>query len=390
MAKIDLSGQIWSQFEQSKLRAERALEAGQTAEAAAAYRRCADLLRQYGGYAVTDDVRKQWHDRAGKFEEMAARIESGRLARATTEAVPGEDYRDAIRGLVTRTSIAWDDIGGLEDTKREIQTAYALAVARKPAGISVTAARNILLYGPPGTGKTLLAAATSHELDATFFNVKVSDMLSKYFGESSKLVSALYAEAVAQAPSVIFLDEFDALTGSREGNDSGAERRVLSTLLSELDGLDDKRREDGPYILTMAATNVPWQVDKAVLSRFGARLIYVPLPDAAARRAILRIHVERKGHHSLVAPDELVRKTDGYSGREIEAVVGYAVSRMINRANPDLLQQASQGREALADYTLRIEALAADDFDAALAAIRPVTNARDMARYDDWRRQVES
>ncbi len=390
MPKIDLSGQVWSQFEQSKTRAERLMEAGQAADAAAAYRRCADLLRQYGGYAIAEDVRKQWQERAAKFDEMATRIESGRLARATTEPTAGEDYRDAVRGLVTTTDISWDDIGGLEETKREIQTAYALAVARKPAGVSLNAARNILLYGPPGTGKTLLAAATSHELDATFFNVKVSDMLSKYFGESSKLVSALYAEAVAQAPSVIFLDEFDALTGSREGSDSGAERRVLSTLLSELDGLDDKRRNDGPYVLTIAATNLPWQVDKAVLSRFGARLIYVPLPDEAARRAILQIHIERKGHRSLAAPDELVKKTAGYSGREIEAVVGYAVSRMVSRANPDLLQQASQGRESLSGYTLKVEPLAADDFAAALAAIRPVTDARDIQRYDAWRRQVEA
>lgn len=390
MAKIDLSGQVWSQFEQSKARAERFLDAGQAAEAAAAYRRCGDLLRQYGGYAIADDVRKQWQERAGKFDEMAARIESGRLARATTEPAAGEDYREAVRGLITKTGISWEDIGGLEETKREIQTAYALAVARKPKGVSLNAARNILLYGPPGTGKTLLAAATSHELDATFFNVRVSDMLSKYFGESSKLVSALYAEALAQAPSVIFLDEFDALTGSREGSDSGAERRVLSTLLSELDGLDDKRGDDSPYVLTIAATNLPWQVDKAVLSRFGARLIYVPLPDEAARRAILQIHVERRGHKSLAPLDELVRKTAGYSGREIEAVVGYAVSRMVGRANPDLLRQASQGRETLADYTLQIEPIAVADFDAALAAIRPVTDARDIKRYDTWRHQVEA
>jgi len=390
MAKIDLSGQVWSQFEQARARAQKLLDAGQLGEAAAAYRRCADLLRQYAAYAVSEDVRKQWHERAAKFDEMAARAESGHLARATTEPAAAEDYREAVRGLITRADIAWDDIGGLEETKREIQTAYALAVARKPPGVRMSAARNILLYGPPGTGKTLLAAATSRELDATFFNVKVSDMLSKYFGESSKLVSALYAEAVAQAPSVVFLDEFDALTGSRDASDSGAERRVLSTLLAELDGLEDKRRDDGPYVLTIGATNVPWQIDKAVISRFGARLIYVPLPDPAARRAILQIHIERKGHKSQVPLDELVARTEGYSGREIEAVVGQAIARMVRRANPDLLQQAAQGREALAGYTLKVQPLSEADFEAALAAIRPITDARDIQRYEAWRRQMEA
>ncbi len=390
MPKVDLSATVWSQFEQSKARAERLLDAGQAPEAAAAFHHCAALLRDYAGYAITDDVRKQWQERAGKFDEMAGRIESGKLARATTEPNPADDYRAAVAGLITKTNIGWDDIGGLEETKREIQTAYALAVVRKPQGVNLNAARNILLYGPPGTGKTLLAAATSHELDATFFNVKVSDMLSKYFGESSKLVSALYAEAVAQAPSVIFLDEFDALTGSREGSDSGAERRVLSTLLSELDGLDDKRGDAAPYVLTIAATNLPWQVDKAVLSRFGARLIYVPLPDAAARAAILTIHIDRKGHKSQVPLAELVGLTDGYSGREIEQMVGYAVARMVNRANPTLLAQAREGREALAGYVLKVEPLTAADFDAALKTVRPITDAREIARYDAWRRQAEA
>jgi len=390
MKKIDLSGQVWSQFERSKARAQRLLNAGSAAEAATEYRRCAGLLRQYAQYAINAEGSRQWLERAGRFEELAARIESGRLSRATTEVTSEQDYRDAVRALVTKTDIAWSDIGGLEDTKREIQTAYALALARKPRGVHMSEVRNILLYGPPGTGKTLLAAATSHELDATFFNVKVSDMLSKYFGESTKLVSALYAEAAARAPSVIFLDEFDALTGSRDGSDSGAGRRVLSTLLSELDGLGSKRREENPYVLTIAATNVPWQVDDAVLSRFGARLIYVPLPDEAARRAILQIHIHHKGHKSDLPLAELVRRLKGYSGREIEAVVGYAVSSMVRRVNPDLLGQVTLGRDALARYTLKVRPITKADFDAALAAITPVTSAKDVARYETWRRQMEN
>jgi katanin p60 ATPase-containing subunit A1 len=389
MPKIDLSGQVWSQFEQAKARAQQLVDAGQAAEAAAQYRRCAALLRQYAEYAVSADVRNQWVERAGKFDEMASRAESGRLARTTTEAASEDDYRESVRALITKTSVTWADIGGLEETKREIQTAYALAVARKPAGVAMDAARNILLYGPPGTGKTLLAAATSRELDAAFFNVKVGDLLSKYFGESAKLVSALYDEALARAPSVVFLDEFDALTGSRDGSDSGAERRVLAALLSELDGLDDKRPPGGGYVLTIAATNVPWTIDKAIVSRFGARLIYVPLPDEATRRAILRIHIERKGHKSEVPIAELVNRTTGYSGREIEAVVSYAVSSMARRANPDLLQRAAQGRKALENHTLKVDALTAADFRAAFAAIRPVTTAEDVARYAAWRRQVE-
>ena len=387
--KVDLSGQVWAQFEQAQTRAKHHLDEGRSEEAAAEYRRCAILLRQYSQYAIDASVRKQRLERAEKFDQLAARIQSGLMGQAVSESSALDDYRETVRGLVTKTDVGWDEIGGLEETKREIQTAYALALARKPEGVRMRSPRNILLYGPPGTGKTLLAAATSHELDATFFNVRVSDMLSKYFGESSKLISALYREAGAQAPSVVFLDEFDALTAAREGDESGAERRVLSTLLSELDGLDNKRKDEKHYVLTIAATNIPWQIDKAVISRFGARLIYVPLPDEAARRAILEIEIERKGHASEVSVAALARALGGYSGREIEAVVGHAVASMVRRTNPDLLQQASLGREALAAYTLKVGVLTVADFESAQMAIRPTTTPKDVARFELWRQQIE-
>lgn len=391
MKKIDLSGQVWSQFEQAKLRAQRLVEEGKLGEAATDYRRCADLLRQYSQYAITEGIRNQWLDRARKFEELAARAAAGQIGQVATESMPDDgDIREAVRALVTKSIVSWDDVGGLDETKKQIQTLYGLAMARKPKGVTVGAARRVLLYGPPGTGKTLLAAATSHELEATFFNVRIGDVLSKYFGESSKLVSALYREALAQAPSVIFMDEFEALTASRDNSDSGAERRVLSTLLTEIDGLEDKRLSDGPYVLTMAATNLPWMIDKAILSRFGARLIYVPLPDESARRAILEIEIARRGYNSELTVTQLTKLLDGYSGREIQAVIEYAATRMLERANPELIGTVRLGREALHHYTLAVETISTVDFDQARAAIGPTTSTADVIRYETWRNHVES
>jgi katanin p60 ATPase-containing subunit A1 len=286
--------------------------------------------------------------------------------------------------LIHRSTVTWADIGGLEETKREIQAAYALALARRPAGVRLGPARNILLYGPPGTGKTLLAAAASNELDATFFNVKVSDMLSKWFGESSKLVSALYRVAEQRAPAVVFLDEFDALTSPRGSSESGAERRILSTLLSELDGLG-KKGETAPYVLTIGATNVPWLIDSAILSRFGAKLIQVPLPDAQARAAILSLQLDQAGHRSQVPLPELVARTEGYSGREIAAVCQEAIARMVARANPALLEVADKGRQALAGYQLKVATLTAEDVDDALARVRPGTTPAHLERLAAWR-----
>jgi SpoVK/Ycf46/Vps4 family AAA+-type ATPase len=116
--------------------------------------------------------------------------------------------------------------------------------------------------GPPGTGKTLLAAATAGNLEATFFNVKVSSLLSKYFGESTKLISALYSVARRLSPAVIFLDEFESLTPSRGSGESGSERRIVSTLLAELDGLQGK--DDDSFVMTICATNLPWLLDLAI------------------------------------------------------------------------------------------------------------------------------
>jgi katanin p60 ATPase-containing subunit A1 len=186
-----------------------------------------------------------------------------------------------VLSLIHKSDVQWGDIGGLEDTKDSIKSAYALALAQKPAGVQVSSWRNLLMYGPPGTGKTLLAAATAGNLEATFFNVKVSSLLSKYFGESTKLISALFSVARRLSPAVIFLDEFESLTPVRGSGESGAERRIVSTLLAELDGLQAK--DDTGFVLTICATNLPWLLDLAILSRFQRR-IYVPLPDPDARR----------------------------------------------------------------------------------------------------------
>src|SRR5207248_11775710 len=118
------------------------------------------------------------------------------------------------------------------------------------------------------------------------------------------------------SPSVVFLDEFESLCGSRDEGDTGTERRILSTILSELDGLAEKGRDD-VYVLTIAATNRPWDLDPAVLSRFDKKIL-IPLPDDRTREKILRIHLEKKGFATEVPYEELGRLTNGYSGREIE------------------------------------------------------------------------
>lgn len=295
----------------------------------------------------------------------------------------------AAESLITQVAVAWGDIGGLQETKETIQLSYALGLVKQPDRVAIRPIRRLLFYGPPGTGKTMLAAAMSHELDATFFNARIPDLMSQYFGESSKLLSGLYAAATIHAPSVVFLDEIDALSRQRGGGqESGAERRLLNTFLSELDGLQAKR-DELPFIITAGATNVPWDLDHAIVSRFSGGLIYVPLPDTEARRTIFQIYIDNKGHTSQVSPDELVRQSEGYSGREIEQVVSIAVRRMIRRANPDLLQVSTSGQDGLREYLLQTTALIRGDFEMAFARVRPAATPAAIRRYEDWSKSLE-
>lgn len=362
-------------------------------DAADAWDEAARLAGQFADNAQTQLERQRRKQSAQDFRSKAEQLRKLRPAPVTmpaTERPVGEitsgnaeadEHQATARNMVHRSNVSWSDIAGLEDTKRAIQAAYALSLAQAPSGVRLTPVRNILFYGPPGCGKSLLAAATSRGLDATFFNVKVSNLLSKYFGESSKLVSALYGEARQQAPSVIFLDEVDALTGSRDANDSGAERRMLANLLAELDGVSEK--SDRRFVLTIAATNTPWSIDPAILSRF-ERKIFIPLPDFEARRQILDLQLQQRGYEVAMPLDELAYRTEGFSGRELERFCKVLVEQMIHAANPDLTTIAISGRAAIEAYRVRVRPIGPSDADSVFATIRPETPAALLERYEQF------
>ena len=392
---VDLSASIYAQYKRTRKRADEAVRASSIREGAREHRQAAELMRQYAGYARDPGIKKQRQQRAEVHDKMAAQLEGmppGTLLAAQDQRQPaaepiGEtDYESDVLGLIEESTIRWDDIGGLAETKQAIKSAYGLAVARKPKGVRIDSWSNMLLFGPPGTGKTLLAAATAGSLEATFFNVKVSNVLSKYFGESTRILSALFTVARRLSPSVIFLDEFESLSPPRGEGESGAERRIVSTLLAELDGMSSK--DDRNYVLTIGATNLPWLLDGAVLSRFQQR-IFVPLPDADARRAILEIHLARRGHKLTLPIEELVQRTDGYSGREIEQICQTAITSMTRRANPGLMAVVDKGQTALRAYEIQVEALTEADFQNAFSQIHPAVDVASIKRYQDWLKKTE-
>ncbi|RME79614.1 MAG: AAA family ATPase [Methanobacteriota archaeon] len=230
-----------------------------------------------------------------------------------------EIHPSALREVfVERPNVTWEDIGGLENVKDELREAVELPL-KKPeifeeAGIR--AVKGLLLYGPPGTGKTLLAKAVANESEANFIAVNGPEVLSKWVGESEKAVREIFRKARQAAPSVIFIDEIDAIAprrGSEEGGSKVTER-VVNTILTEMDGLKAMK---GVFVI--AATNRADMIDPALLrpGRFD-KLIEVPLPDKEARLQILKVHVKNMPLSKDVDLDEIAGMTDGFSGAELE------------------------------------------------------------------------
>lgn len=407
---MDLSGKLKRSCEDSLHKAKMAWKAGDSDTAAGHFEAASKAMFKYAEYATSRSMeyarkRKaiEYRDFAKRLRETAAEQTKGAKLPPppsgsidedrTPESGSGESERsisETVSQLIHTSTITWEDIGGLEQTKRDIKYTLGLNLAKPPDEVKIATFRNILFYGPPGTGKTLLAAATSNSLKVTtegqalFFNVKVSSVLSKYFGESSKIISEIYGAARDNSPSVVFLDEFESLTTSRDsGEQTGAERRILSTILAEMDGLSEKGRTD-IFVLTIAATNRPWDIDAAVMSRFEKQIL-IPLPDDDARRAILKIQLLRKGYQ--VDPqvfDQLIGITKGYSGREIERLCKQATSGMIGELNADLPDILDTGLKATQAYKVKIRPLTSEDFKQAAGMIRPVTSPAENQRYMDW------
>ncbi len=216
--------------------------------------------------------------------------------------------------------VRWEDVGGLENVKQELREAveWPLKYPERFKKFGLRPPKGILLFGPPGTGKTLLAKAVATESGANFIAVRGPEIFSKWVGESEKMVREIFRKARMAAPAVIFIDEIDALATARGlGGDSLVGERVVAQLLAEMDGV--KALEN---VVVIAATNRPDLVDPALLrpGRFD-RIIYVPPPDFRARLEILLIHTKATPLAKDVDLEELARRTEGYSGADLELLV---------------------------------------------------------------------
>ncbi|KAL8151138.1 hypothetical protein V2J09_020946 [Rumex salicifolius] len=319
-----------------------------------------------------------------------------------------EKLRSGLNSAIIREkpNVKWNDVAGLESAKQSLQEAVILPVKfpqfftgkRRPW-------RAFLLYGPPGTGKSYLAKAVATEADSTFFSVSSSDLVSKWMGESEKLVSNLFQMARESSPSIIFVDEIDSLCGQRgEGNESEASRRIKTELLVQMQGVghnDDK-------VLVLAATNTPYALDQAIRRRFDKR-IYIPLPEAKARQHMFKVHLGDTPHNLTESDYEsLGRKTEGFSGSDISVCVKDVLFEPVRKTQdamfffktkdgmwvpcgprqPGAVQTTMQdlASQGLASQILP-PPIMKSDFDKVLARQKPTVSKSDLEVHDRFTRE---
>ncbi|VEU40543.1 unnamed protein product [Pseudo-nitzschia multistriata] len=239
--------------------------------------------------------------------------------------------RGALAGaIVEKPDITWDDVIGLDNAKDSLKETVILPTRfpqlftgkRKPF-------KGILLFGPPGTGKSYLAKAVATEADSTFFSVSSADLISKWQGESEKLVRNLFemARESEGGRAIIFIDEVDSLCGSRSEGESDSMRRVKTEFLVQMDGVG----KSDSRVLVLGATNIPWELDAAIRRRFEKR-VYIPLPEAEARTAMVKLNLGDTPNELTEEEFERVGEiTDGSSGADIKILVKEALMQPLRK-----------------------------------------------------------
>ncbi len=285
------------------------------------------LLRQHGS---NQEIITIIPDEMKKIEAGSRVAVTGNLSivRVLSKSA---DVRARVMELIEAPDVDYDMIGGLRKQIDEVVETLELPLTNPElfTEVGVDAPNGILLYGPPGTGKTLIAKAVAHRAKATFIRMSGTELVQKYIGEGARLVRDVFDIAREKAPSIVFIDEIDAVGSRRtyDGTSGSSEvNRTMVQLLAELDGFD--KRGD---VKIVAATNRIDLLDPALLrpGRFD-RIIEIPLPDAEGRREILRIHT-RNMKLDNVEFEELLKRTDGLSGADLKAIVTEAGMFVIRR-----------------------------------------------------------
>ncbi|MEM3587382.1 MAG: ATP-binding protein [Candidatus Jordarchaeaceae archaeon] len=349
------------------------------------YLRAADILLRCIQFTDNPELRQIYYERAQKYVKRCKQIKKSMASLHTVSSMrtsltmkeDGEDEEELSKAISStiiaeKPNIKWSDVANLNTAKQALREAIILPMmrpdlfegARKPW-------KGILLFGPPGCGKTLIAKAVASEVKATFFNVSAASIVSKWLGESEKLIKELFNAARAKQPSIVFIDEVDSVATKREGDEVGGERRLKTQLMQEMDGLTSSSKD---RIIVLGATNVPWELDPALRRRFEKR-IYIGMPEEEARKEIFKIHTRGVELEEDVDFDELAKLTEGYVGSDIAMICREALMMPIRELD---------AADALNDKNVKVRPVNRQDFLEALRGVKPVVSPAELVRFKQW------
>ena len=268
-------------------------------------------------------------------------------------------------GVTNLVNVSYEDIGGLKEEVRKVREMIEIPLKRPELfeKLGIAPPKGVLMHGSPGTGKTLLAKAVASESDAHFISINGPEIMSKYVGGSEENLREFFEEAEANAPSIIFIDELDAIAPKREETQGEVERRTVAQLLTLMDGLNSRGQ-----VVVIGATNRPDSLDQALRrpGRFD-REIEIGVPDRDERKEILEIHTRTMPLNEDVDLDKIAESTHGFVGADLESLCKEAAMRVVRRIIPEI----NKLDEAIPEETLKKIIVNNDDFREALKEIQP-------------------
>jgi vacuolar protein-sorting-associated protein 4 len=362
-----MSGDLYEIVKENAKKAVELDRAGKTNESLPYYMTAAETLQRLITFTRNQQLKDAYYQRAKEYIDRIKEIRGAEKASPGGTAASDDDIDVSAMFSFEKPNIKWEDVAGMEEAKKALKEAVVLPMARPDLFKgSRKPWKGILMFGPPGCGKSYLAKAVASQVESTFFSVSAANIMSKWVGEAEKTVKKLYQVARVKAPSIVFIDECEALAGARSSSGGESLKRVKTELLQAIEGVGV---DESKIVVTLGATNLPWDIDLAMRRRFQKR-IYLTLPDRDARLAMFKIHTKGIKLADDVNFEQLADWSVGYSSADISLVANDALMSPIREldaeelaANKDLMPRDPNMQDFLNTFETRNPSVAADELD---------------------------